>query len=69
MEENEEKERMRRLKEEELLKAKKARKKNGKDLTKKKVTAETKEVCLYIPAQALCTKSKICLTSMNEALS
>lgn len=68
MEEKEEKERLKRLQEEELLKAKKAKKKNGKDLTKK-VTAETKEVCLYIPAQALCTNSNICLTSMKEALS
>lgn len=52
-EEKEEKERMMRLKEEELLKTKKAGKKNGKDLTKKKVTVETKEVCFYIPVQAL----------------
>lgn len=66
MEENEEKERMKRLQEEELLKAKKAKKKNGKDLTKKKVTPETEEVCLYIPVQALCTKSKTCLTSMSQ---
>eukprot|EP00066_Takifugu_rubripes_P027985 XP_011617251.1 PREDICTED: hydrocephalus-inducing protein homolog [Takifugu rubripes] len=43
MEEKEEKERMKRLQEEELLRAKKARKKNDKDPTKKKVTAETKE--------------------------
>lgn len=57
MEEKEEKERMKRLQEEELLRAKKARKKNDKDPTKKKVTAETKEVCLNTPAQALCTKN------------
>lgn len=68
MEENEEKERLKRLQEEELLKAKKAKKKNGKDLTKK-VTAEAKEVCLYIPVQALYTRPKACLTSMKEVLS
>lgn len=49
MEENEEMERMKMLQEEELLKAKKAKKKNGKDQTKKKVSPE---VCLYIPVEA-----------------
>lgn len=68
MEEKEEKERLKRLQEEELLKAKKAKKKNGKELTKK-VTAEAKEVRLYIPVQTLYTKPKTCLTSMKEALS
>lgn len=55
-----EQQKIKKLKEEELVKTKKAGKKDTKELTKKKTMIEMKEVCVfYSPAskKALCTKS------------